>query len=100
MRANMPPDLEGVTKKSQELIKQWSEQVPVIGFNPGHYDLYLIRKYFVFHLGQETGVFAGEKNGRIMFINTGPHYKFLDMMNYVSPGTSYDKWVKSTYLPT
>ena len=62
--------------------------------NSGHYDLYLIRKYFVFHLGQEAGVFAGKKNGRTMFINT-PHYKFLDVMNYVSPGTSYDKWVKT-----
>ena len=68
----MPPDLEGVTNNGQELIKQWCEQMPVIGFNSGHYDLYLIRKYFVFHLGQETGVFAGEKNGRIMFINAPP----------------------------
>ena len=59
----------------------------------GHYDLYLIRKYIVFHLGQEARVFAGEKSGRIMFINT-PHYKFLDVMNYVSPGSSYDKWAR------
>ena len=90
----MPPGLEGVTKQSQEVIKQWCEQVPVVGFNSGHYNLYLIRKYFVFHLGQEAGVFAGEKNGRIMFIQT-PHYKFLDVMNYVSPGTRCDRWVKN-----
>ena len=83
----MPPDFEGVTKQRQEAIQQWCEQVPVIGLNSGHYDLYLIRKYFVFHFRQEAGVFAGEKNGRIMFINTS-HYKFLDVMNYVSPGTS------------
>ena len=29
-----------------------------------------------------------------MFVNT-PHYKFLDVMNYVSLGTSHDKWVQT-----
>jgi len=23
-----------------------------------------------------------------------PEFKFLDVMNYLAPGTSYDKWVK------
>ena len=90
----MPLDFEGVSKPRQKAIQQWCEQVPVVGFNSGHYDLYLIRKYFVFPLGQEAGVFAGVENCCIMFINT-PHCKFLDVMNYVSPGTSYDKWVKT-----
>ena len=31
----------------------WCEQVPVVGFNSGRYNLHLIRKYFVTHLGQE-----------------------------------------------
>ena len=57
----MPPDLEGLSKKQQNLINQWCEQVPVNGFNSGRYDLHLIRKYFVSHLGQENGVFAGAK---------------------------------------
>ena len=66
----MPPDLEGLTKDQQNLINQWCEQVPVIGFNSGRYDLHLNRKYFVSHLGQENGVFAGEKQGQIMYIST------------------------------
>ena len=43
---------------------------------------------------QDKGVFAAEKNGRIMFINT-PKFKFLDVMNYLAPGITYDKWVKT-----
>ena len=35
-----------------------------------------------------------EKQGKIMYINT-PQFKFLDITNYLSPGISYDKWVKT-----
>jgi len=24
-----------------------------------------------------------------------PEFKFLDIMNYLAPGTSYDKWIKA-----
>ena len=89
----MPPDLEGLSEDQQNLIKQWCAQVPVVGFNSGRYDLNLIRKYFITHLGQENGVLSGEKQGRIIYINT-PHFKFLDITNYLSPGISYNKWVK------
>ena len=68
---------------------QWLIQVPVLGFNSGHYDLKLIRQYFIPLMTQGEGVFAAEKNGRIMFINT------LDVLNYLAPGITYDKWVKT-----
>ena len=86
----MPPDLEGLSKDQQNLINQWFSQVPVVGFNSDRYDLHLIRKYFITHLGQENGELSGEKQGQIMYINT-PHFKFLDITNYLSPGISYDK---------
>ena len=89
----MPPDLECLPGKQQELIKQWCSQVPVVGFNSGKYDLQLIRKYFITHLGQEN-VLSGEKQGRIMYMNT-PQCKFLDITNYLAPGIAYDKWVKT-----
>ena len=66
----------------------------VVGFNSGHYDLKLIRQYFVPLMTQDSEVFAAEKNGRIMFINT-PKFKFLDVLNYLAPGITYDKWVKT-----
>ena len=89
-----PPDPEGIPTTQGNLIVNWINQVPGVGFNSGHYDLKLIRKYFVPVMTQDKGFFAAEKNGRIMFINT-PKFKFLDVMNYLAPGITYDKWVKT-----
>ena len=87
-------DIDGIPEKQGETIVQWFTQVPVLGFNSGHYDLKLIRQYFIPLMAQDTGVFAAEKNGRIMFITT-PKFKFLDVVNYLAPGITYDKWVKT-----
>ena len=89
-----PPDPEGIPTTQGNLIMNWINQVPVVGFNSGHYDLKLIRKYFVPVMTQDKDVFAAEKNGRIMF-NSTPKFKFLDVMNYLAPGITYDKWVKT-----
>ena len=89
----IPKDIESLPGKQQELIKQWCSQVPVIGFNSGRYDLNLIRKYFISHFGQEN-VSSGEKQGQIMYMKT-PHFVFLDVINYLAPGITYDKWVKT-----
>ena len=70
----MPPDLESVPKKQQNLILQWCNQVPVVGFNSGRYDLPLIRKYFINYLGQEEGVQSGEKQGQIMYMPCGKEF--------------------------
>ena len=85
---------EGITDAQSKEILQWVTQVPVVGFNSGHYDLKLIRKYYVPLMAKDKEVFAAEKNGRIMFINT-PKFKFLDVLNYLTPGITYDKWVKT-----
>ena len=87
-------ELEGIPKKQGEEIVKWFHQVPVLGFNSGHYDLKLIRQHFIPLLAQDPGTFAAEKNGRIMFINT-PKFKFLDVLNYLGPGITYEKWVKT-----
>ena len=86
--------LEGISKKQEAEIGKWFYQVPVLGFNSGHYDLKLIRQHFIPLLAQDPGTFAAEKNGRIMFINT-PKFKFLDVLNYLGPGITYEKWVKT-----
>ena len=87
-------DIDGISEKQGKTIVQWFTQVPVLGFNSGHYDLKLIRQYFIPLMAQDPGVFAAEKNGRIMFITT-PKFKFLDVVNYLAPGITYDKWVKT-----
>ena len=63
-----PSDVECLAEAQKRLIDQWCDQVPVLGFNSGLYDMKLIRKYFVTQLAQENGVLAAEKEGRIMFI--------------------------------
>ena len=88
------PDIIGISEKQGEEIVKWVYQVPVLGFNSGHYDLKLIRQHFIPLLAQDPGTFAAEKNGRIMFINT-PKFKFLDVLNYLGPGITYEKWVKT-----
>ena len=88
------PDSIGIPEKQGEEIVKWVYQVPVLGFNSGHYDLKLIRQHFIPLLAQDPGTFAAEKNGRIMFINT-PKFKFLDVLNYLGPGITYEKWVKT-----
>ena len=93
-RRYFPPDPEGIPKSQGEWITKWINQVPVLGFNSGHYDLKLICQYFVPLMAQDSGVYAAEKNGRIMFINT-PKFKLLDVLNYLAPGITYDKWVKN-----
>ena len=85
-----PPDPEGIPTSQGKEIMKWITQVPVLGFNSGHYDLKLIRQHFVPLMAQDSGVYAAEKNGRIMFINT-PKFKFLDVLNYLAPGITYDK---------
>ena len=87
-------DTEGISKKQDAEIVKWFHQVPVLGFNSGHYDLKLIRQHFIPLLAKDPGTFAAEKNGRIMFINT-PKFKFLDVLNYLGPGITYEKWVKT-----
>ena len=86
--------IEGLPDSQDKLLFRWFTQVPVLGFNSGHYDLKLIRQHFVPLMARDKDVFAAEKNGRIMFINT-PKFKFLDVVNYLAPGITYDKWVKT-----
>ena len=88
------PDIEGISASQGKEILRWFTHVPVVGFNSGHYDLKLIRKHFVPLMARDKDVFAAEKNGRVMFINT-PKFKFLDVMNYLAPGITYHKWVKT-----
>jgi len=56
----------------------------------------LIKKYFVTHvgIGGEKTVTVAKKQEKIMFLTT-QNFKFFDIINYLGPGTSYEKWVKT-----
>ena len=91
----MPADANLLPKAQRQKIEEWCDQVPVTGFNSGTYDLNLIKKHFVEHLADTTGKVRVAKNGnKIMFLLTCG-FCFLDIINYLGPGTSYEKWVKA-----
>ena len=82
-------------KDQRRRIEEWCDQVPVLGFNSGTYDLNLIKKYFTEKLADTTNKVRVAKHGnKIMFILTCG-FRFLDIINYLGPGTSYEKWVKA-----
>ena len=75
-------------------MNEWCKQIPVVRFNSGKYDLNLIKKYFVTYVGDENNVAVAKKQENIMFLTT-LNFKFFDIINYLGPGTSYEKWVKT-----
>ena len=91
----MPADVKLLPKDQRKKIEEWCDQVPVLGFNSGTYDLNLRKKYFAEKLADTTIKVRVAKNGnKIMFILTSG-FRFLDIINYLAPGTSYEKWVKA-----
>ena len=91
----MPDDVKMLTKAQRLKIEEWCDQVPVLGFNSGRYDLNLIREHFAERLSDTTGKVRVAKNGnKIVFILT-KNFRFLDIINYLAPGTSHEKWVKA-----
>ena len=91
----MPDDVEMLPKAQRIKIQEWCDQVPVLGFNSWRYDLNLIREHFAERLSDTTGNVRVAKNGnKIMFILTNS-FRFLDIMNYLGPGTSYEKCMKA-----
>ena len=91
----MPADVNLLPKDQRKKIEEWCDQVPVLGFNSGTYDLNLIKKYFAEKLADTTNKVRVAKHGnKIMFILTCG-FRFLDIINSLGPGTSYEKWVKA-----
>ena len=81
----------------KEQLKQRVNQVPLISFNSGKYDLNMVKEYFVKEISYNKddecneNVFAAKKENDYMFLTTST-IKFLDIKNYIGPGLSYDGW--------
>ena len=95
-----PSDFQMLPSEVKEQWRQWVNQVPVIGFNSGKYDINMVKEYFVRGISYKEedecneDVFAAKKENEYMFLTT-PKFKFLDVKNYIGPGLSYDAWFKS-----
>ena len=72
-------DCDFRSENQHQLINQWCFQIPVLGFNSGHYDLKLIKKYFVTHILQPGYVMAN-KQSKVLYTSM-PMFKFLDAWN-------------------
>ena len=88
------PHPQSLAEEQRKRIQVWRDEVPILGYNCGRYDLKLIQRYFMKHCANERGLTEASKNGKIMFLKSG-NYKFLDIMSYLAPGTTYDKWIKA-----
>ena len=93
--AFIPDDINMLTKAQRLKIEEWCNQVPVLGFNSGRYDLNLIREHFAERLSDTTGKVRVAKNGNKIIFILSKNFRFLDIINYLGPGTSCEKWVKA-----
>jgi len=77
-------------------LKGYTSQVPVLGFNSARYDLNLIKQKLPRHLNMHDadGTFVVKRNNEYTCISSST-LKFLDIMQFLAPGTSYAKFLKA-----
>ena len=77
-------------------LSGYCNQLPILGYNSGKYNLNLIRKEILRQNGftEARNSFVIKKNNGYLCIST-PLYNFLDAANYLAVGTSYDAFLKS-----
>ena len=86
-------------RKIEALIatfETYTSQLPVLGFNSSKYDLCLIRPYIArqMQLDEDEGAYTIKRNSAYSCI-ANENFKFLDLSNYLAPGTSYASFLKA-----
>ena len=82
-------------KTLEKQLQTWLRQLPVIGFNSGHYDLNVIKKFYIPYMVKNNDIqFVIKRQNTFMCFST-PKLKFLDVTQYLAPGVSYDKYLKA-----
>ena len=83
-------------KTLEKQLQTWLRQLPVIGFNSGHYDLNVVKKFFIPYMlkGNDKTRFVIKRQNTFMCFST-TNLKFLDVTQYLAPGVSYDKYLKA-----
>jgi len=79
-------------------LEGYMTQIPVLGFNSAKYDINLVKQklaiYSQMHMEEEQRSFVVKKNNYYACISS-KYYKFIDLMQYLSVGTSYSKFLKA-----
>ena len=83
-------------KTLEKQLQTWLRQLPVIGFNSGHYDLNVVKKFFIPYMlkGNDKTRFVIKRQNTFMCFST-TNLKFLDVTQYLAPGVSYNKYLKA-----
>ena len=116
-KAEMRPQDNNNKKKSKKKKKspienlfaqytQWQEQLPVVGFNSGKYDINAMRNVLFpslmklkHSLDEDDAVKSIiKKQNSYMGIST-KHLKIIDILNFLSPATSYANFLKAFKVP-
>lgn len=79
----------------------YCEQMPVCGFNSGKYDINLIKSNLAKQLNlhdSKVKKFVVKKNNNYVCLSND-NLRFLDLSNYLPPGTSYDSFLVTFNVP-
>ncbi|CAB4020669.1 Hypothetical predicted protein, partial [Paramuricea clavata] len=81
--------------KLQDKLSEYLQELPILGFNSGKYDINAAKNPFFSHLVKHEQVkFVIKRNNNHMCLKT-QHLKFLDITNYLAPGFSYEQFLKA-----
>ena len=84
-------------KRTRTQFLQYIDQLPVVGFNSGFYDLNLIKPYLLKSLQRFvslSSIKCIKRNTRFLLLST-PNLRFMDCSHFVAAGTSLDKFLKA-----
>ena len=78
-----------------EKLKAYIQELPVLGFNSGKYDLNAVKEFLFPYLIETQPIkFTVKRNSNHMCLKTD-FLKILDISNYLAPGFSYDQFLKA-----
>ena len=78
-------------------LEKYINQIPVVGFNSGKYDLNLIKPELMSYIAlnyKDNDIYTIKKDNKYLSIST-PDLKFIDISNYLVAGCSYSKFLKA-----
>jgi len=77
-------------------LHSFIQEIPIIGFNSGKYDINLIKNYLFDSLliNDQQINFSVKKNNSYMCLSS-KNLKFIDILNYLAPGYSYESFLKA-----
>ena len=84
-----------VLNELAEKLNAYTQELPVLGFNSGKYDLNAVKEFlFPYLIKTQPVKFTVKRNSNHMCLKTNS-LKFLDITNYLAPGFSYDQFLKA-----